>query len=791
MVTSSVSIAAAALVLLISAKAVAAGDPPMMIGLPGCDTSCGDVSVPYPFGMGPSRCYRPGFKLTCDNDGSKPPRLLLGDGSAGTFEVDRISLDNSWMRVVSHGLQAINMSGRSGRWSLGETAGGVMYFLRPRSNEFILTGCNVQAMLLRKGNLVSGCASFCPPLSDRRFAGYVPGHGPNSTCSNIGCCQSSIIGNSMPYGVSYDVYVNGLKGIQRNDTKRYTTVKNVLLIAKVGWLKENNLKVVMKFTYKNSSNWRRKADQLRVPVVLQWAVAHDVPVYNFSRKCPYDVKRSICKSTNSKCKDDKYCKDRGAYSCQCKKGYEGNPYLTGGCQDIKECEQKEKYDCYGDCEELPGSFRCRCPAGTHGNYTLPGGCVHKGMMITSLTSNLRLIIGLSVASGPCILLLVLGALLITRALKQRKADALRWKFFSQNRGQLLKQLVSHRADIGERMIISLEELVKATNNFDQTRRLGEGGHGTVYKGILSDLHVVAIKKSNIVVKREIDEFINEVAILSQINHRNIVRLRGCCLETEVPLLAYEFISNGTLSDHLHRPEPGSLPWKDRLRITSEISKALAYLHSAVSVPVIHRDIKPSNILLDDALTAKVSDFGASRYIQVDQAGTTTAVQGTIGYLDPMYYYNGRLTESSDVYSFGVLLVELLTRRKPSLYRSTEGDGLVMQFVALLAEGNLPEILDPQVVEEGGSEVNEVATLAVACVKLGAEERPTMRQVEMALEALQATKEIVLADLVEEIDEVYVATGYPSTSQQAKKKQKETSRCYSQEEEFLLSATFPR
>uniref|UniRef100_A0A452XF23 Protein kinase domain-containing protein n=1 Tax=Aegilops tauschii subsp. strangulata TaxID=200361 RepID=A0A452XF23_AEGTS len=431
---------------------------------------------------------------------------------------------------------------------------------------------------------------------------------------------------------------------------------------------------------------------------------------------------------------------------------------------------------------------CRCPAGTHGNYTLPGGCVHKGMMITS---NLRLIIGLSIASGPCILLLVLGALLITRALKQCKADALRWKFFSQNRGQLLKQLVSHRADIGERMIISLEELVKATNNFDQTRRLDEGGHGIVYKGILSDLHVVAIKKSNIVVKREIDEFINEVAILSQINHRNIVRLRGCCLETEVPLLAYEFISNGTLSDHLHRPEPGSLPWKDRLRITSEISKALAYLHSAVSVPVIHRDIKPSNILLDDALTAKVSDFGASRYIQVDQAGTTTAVQGTIGYLDPMYYYNGRLTESSDVYSFGVLLVELLTRRKPSLYRSTEGDGLVMQFVALLAEGNLPKILDPQVVEEGGSEVNEVATLAVACVKLGAEERPTMRQVEMELEALQATKEIVLADLVEEIDEVYVATGYPSTSQQAKKKQKETSRCYSQEEEFLLSATFPR
>ncbi|BAT09410.1 Os09g0561500 [Oryza sativa Japonica Group] len=403
---------------------------------------------------------------------------------------------------------------------------------------------------------------------------------------------------------------------------------------------------------------------------------------------------------------------------------------------------------------------------------------------------LGLTIGVGIGSGAGLFILALGAVFLTRKIKQRRARTLRQKFFKQNRGHLLQQLVSQKADIAERMIIPLAELEKATNNFDNSRELGGGGHGTVYKGILSDLHVVAIKKSNVTVQREIDEFINEVAILSQINHRNVVKLFGCCLETEVPLLVYEFISNGTLYHHLHVEGPTSLPWEDRLRIATETARSLAYLHSAVSFPIIHRDIKSHNILLDGSLTTKVSDFGASRCIPAEQNGVTTAIQGTLGYLDPMYYYTGRLTEKSDIYSFGVVLMELLTRKKPHSYRSAEDESLVAHFTTLHAHGNLGDIFDAQVMEEGKKEVNEVAVLAVACVKLKAEERPTMRQVEMTLESIRSSslqQEVLHSVSTKKSKELHVSWSHAISEGTSL----DSTRQYSLEEENLLSSRYPR
>jgi serine/threonine protein kinase len=156
----------------------------------------------------------------------------------------------------------------------------------------------------------------------------------------------------------------------------------------------------------------------------------------------------------------------------------------------------------------------------------------------------------------------------------------------------------------------------------------------------------------------------------------------------------------------------------------------------------------------------------------------------------MYYYTGRLSEKSDIYSFGVLLIELLTRKKPTSYVSTEGDGLAMHFVALLAEDNLANILDPQVVEEGGREVKEAANLAISCIKLKGEERPTMRQVEMALESLQTPKDQIMDNFIaQKGNEIYISPSYIST--RGRTNTETVSRHYSLEEEFMLSAKFPR
>lgn len=710
-----------------------------------CSASCGSISISYPFGIEPG-CYRDGFNLTCDH-AHQPPKLFLGDG---TVEVLEISIRSGTVRANSSSivplstavaLGKVNRTGKYHTWG-GLRLGGP-FFVSPDKNKFLVLSCsNVQVLLLGDDNsTVNACATYCPPAPGKGQPFQFP---LNKECSGIGCCSAAI-----PKGyTSYSIQVQPPGNVSEFDAD------SSVYIAEEGSYNVTHLI----FETVNS-----------LPVLLDWVISNST----CGKELP-GTPASACRSRSSFCQNYTSYAHSG-YRCQCSSGYQGNPYIANGCQDIDECAQLELQSCYGTCINMPGTFRCQCPDGTYGNHLLEGGC------IKIKSSSLGLSIGLLVGGGSILALLAFGAPFVTRKMKQQKVKRRKEKFFKQNHGLLFQQLVSQKADMGERMIVTLAELEKATNNFDRTREVGGGGHGIVYKGILN-LQVVAIKKSKIVVQREIDDFVNEVAILSQINHRNVVKLIGCCLESEVPLLAYEFIPNGTLEHHLHVEGAVSLPWDDRLRIALEVATALAYLHSAASMPVYHRDIKSANILLDERLTAKVSDFGASKYIPIDQTGVTTAVQGTLGYLDPMYYYTGRLTDKSDVFSFGVLLVELLTRKKPLAYHSVDGDSLVLHFASLVTEGVLADILDPQVVEEEDREVQEVAALAVKCTRLNGEDRPTMREVEMTLENLrikrkQATHEATSMmygdDLSSEGD-----TEEPSLQ-------------YTLEEEILLSKRYPR
>ncbi|WOL09625.1 hypothetical protein Cni_G18378 [Canna indica] len=399
--------------------------------------------------------------------------------------------------------------------------------------------------------------------------------------------------------------------------------------------------------------------------------------------------------------------------------------------EVDMCADVKLSGCHYHCTNLP--YKCTCPEGKIGNPRRPGGCV-------SPLNRARTIIITSVGIGGGSSLLLVTTMVLWRILKDRSVRKRKQKCFQRNLELLRKEQSSSDANLIERMkIYDLDELEKATNNFDKTRIIGGGGHGHVYKGILSDQRVVAIKRPRLTNQAELGQFINEVFILSQTNHRNVVTFFGCCLQTEVPLLVFEFISGGTLCDHLIDNQNYSpLSFEDRLRIATEVARALHYLHSEASITIFHRDIKSSNILLDERNTAKLADFGASRSVPLERTSITTVVQGTYGYLDPEYHQTGRLTEKSDVYSFGVIMVELLTGRIAIPYQQNNvSKYLIMEFLVSLKEKSFFKILDPQVLKEGTEEKIEIfARLAQICLRLNGSERPTMKEVVDKLEAMR-------------------------------------------------------
>ncbi|TYI33209.1 hypothetical protein ES332_A04G117100v1 [Gossypium tomentosum] len=289
----------------------------------------------------------------------------------------------------------------------------------------------------------------------------------------------------------------------------------------------------------------------------------------------------------------------------------------------------------------------------------------------------------------------------------------------------------------------IKEIAKATKNFSKDNLLGSGGFGEVFKGILDDGTNIAVKRAKLGNASGIDQIINEVRILCQVNHRNLVKLLGCCVELQQPLLIYEYIPNGTLFDHLHKIFPGkkvTLSWHRRLCIAYQTAQGLSYLHSSVVPPIYHRDVKSSNILLDENLDAKVSDFGISRLGFSDVSHVTTCAQGTLGYLDPEYYLNFQLTDKSDVYSFGVVLLELLTSKKAIDFNRGEEDvNLVVFARKILKEERFMDVIDPCLKKQAGKieleTMKALGFLAESCLNERKQNRPSMKSVAKEIESI--------------------------------------------------------
>ncbi|PQQ16717.1 hypothetical protein Pyn_34771 [Prunus yedoensis var. nudiflora] len=283
--------------------------------------------------------------------------------------------------------------------------------------------------------------------------------------------------------------------------------------------------------------------------------------------------------------------------------------------------------------------------------------------------------------------------------------------------------------------ISFAEVQRATNNFDDEKLLGEGGFGNVYRGTLLDGRKVAVKRAKKGSRQGLGEFHTEIKILSKILHRHLVSLIGYCDEKSEMIIVYEFMENGTLSDHLYASDVPRMPWKQRLEICIGAARGLDYLHTVAAGGIIHRDVKSNNILLDENNVAKVADFGLSKHGSVDETHVVTKVKGTIGYLDPDYMMSEQLSEKSDVYSFGVVLLEVLCGRPPIDGNLPRDEMNLAEWVLhCKTKGLLEQVVDSSL--EGQIDAHSLRVFsdtAEKCLRKEANDRPTMGNVLSDLE----------------------------------------------------------
>nr|GEX61967.1 putative wall-associated receptor kinase-like 16 [Tanacetum cinerariifolium] len=631
-----------------------------------CESSCGHVTINFPFGSGEGCYYSPDFLVTCNRSLDEPTPFYRDTN----IPITNMYRDTSEMEVmVFVAKDCYDSFGKKIDDESFDTSLELNNFRISTKNRFVAIGCDTYADItgtIGNDSVSTGCSSTCGGNS----------HITNGSCSGVGCCQLAIPEGMSSYNLSAISFNN------HTNISDFNPCSYALVVHEE------------KFNFSSNNLLDFRAVEY-TPMLLDWAIGHET--CDIARK---DTENFLCQG-HSEC-DHNYAGP--GYRCRCSEGYEGNPYVANNCTSTS-------------------------------------------------------------VSVIFLLILVTWAYV---GIKKRKHMKLREKFFRQNGGIMLQQRISGDGGSRDRQKLigcCLEtEVPLLVYEFIPNGTLSDHIHNeskslaitwdirlriaTETAGALSYLHSSAsvpiihrdVKPMNILLD---DSYIAKVADFgaSRLIPMDQLELATIVQGTLVPLLVYEFIPNGTLSDHIHnRGKSLAITWEIRIRIATETAEALSYLHSAASVPIVHRDIKPTNILLDDSYVAKVADFGASRLIPGDHVELATIVQGTLGYLDPEYLQTNTLTDKSDVYSFGVVLVELFTGRKAlSFDKPEEEQNLAIYFLSSLKKGRLFHILDENLqLNEVPDEIAQVSRLAERCLCIKGDERPTMKEVAIELEGILAS-----------------------------------------------------
>ncbi|KAE8100171.1 hypothetical protein FH972_018096 [Carpinus fangiana] len=497
------------LIIIVFAIVAAAAATTTTIPKIDCPRKCGNVTIPFPFGFTKGCYLDESLKIKC---ASREPMI-------GNIPVRNISIDTHEVHVMT--LVARNCPEKPGPCSTTNLYSRCedtvpdknnpslwlsRYTISNSKNKFTVIGCDTSAYLTGYQNREEykiGCSSQCPSLNNV----------VNGACSGVGCCEVA--------------FPDGLKNISV-EVQSFQNHSEVFKFNPCGYAF-----VVEKSKFNFSADYLRNYTDKRVPLVLDWAVG------NLTCEEARNKPNFACKDINSECIDNQTRPD--GYRCKCKQGYRGNPYLLqgqGGCQDIDECLNPTLNNCTRQCTNGIGNYTCGCPRWYRGDGRKDGeGC----------SVDLAIAIKVSIGIGIGLIAMLGGSSWLFLVLQKKKYIKLKAKLFQQNGGLILERRLRALGSTKKAKIFTFEELKLATKNYRESRIIGRGGFGIVYKGFLPNNTIVAIKKSKTVDPDQVDQFINEIVLLSQIDHKNVVKLLGCCLETQVPLLVYEFVSQ---EDHM-------------------------------------------------------------------------------------------------------------------------------------------------------------------------------------------------------------------------------------------------